>query len=66
LAGFVEAAGLAVCSKCYRKIPMSKKKPVAIIAVAATAKPGHKCHSFTTFTHDFFVIVRAPSRILLD
>jgi len=37
---------------------------VAMIPVTATASPGHKCHSFTTFTHDFLAIVRALSLFL--
>ena len=36
----------------YLNKPISKKKPTAIIAVAATPSPGHKCHSFIIFTHD--------------
>lgn len=44
-------------SHYYLNSPTSKKNPVAMMAVTATAKPGHRCHSFITFTHDFFVIL---------
>ena len=43
---------------------MSKKKAPAIIAVAATASPGHKCQSLIAFNHRLTAIYRAPCRDL--
>jgi len=52
-----DEAQQACCCRCYLNRPTSKKKPVARIAVAAMASPGHKCHSLMACIHDFFAML---------